>query len=156
MPEPAIYSLDASALIEAWARYPPRVFPALWEKVAGLCNDSRMLNSEEVLREIKAKGEDLMQWIKVFKGRAVKTSQGIQGIVCELLRSYPNFVNVQSGRSVGDPFVVAVAICHQAIVVTAEKRTGNLNGPKIPDVCEARNVRCIQFLDILKQEGWQF
>ncbi len=156
MPELAVYSLDASALIEAWSRYPLGVFPALWDRVAGLCNDSRMLMSEEVLREIKAKDEDLMHWIKVFTGRAVMTSPEIQVIVSELLESYPNFVNLQSSRSGGDPFVVAVAIRHQAIVVTAERRTGNLNGPKIPDVCEARNVRWIRFLDLLRQEGWQF
>jgi hypothetical protein len=47
--------------------------------------------------------------------------------------------DTHKGRSQADPFVIATAVClgADAVVVTGEKRRGNLAIPKIPDVCDA-------------------
>jgi hypothetical protein len=40
--------------------------------------------------------------------------------------------------------------------VTGEKPRGKLDTPKIPDVCDMQNLRCITFLDMLRELGWKF
>lgn len=59
-------------------------------------------------------------------------------------------------RSQADPFVIATAEILQGAVVTGEKPRGNLEVPKIPDVCDARKIRCIGFLEMLRELGWKF
>jgi hypothetical protein len=42
------------------------------------------------------------------------------------------------------------------VVVTGEKPRGKPDTPKIPDVCDVRGLRCITFLDMLRELGWKF
>lgn len=55
------------------------------------------------------------------------------------------------GRSKADPFVIATAIERNAVVVTGELPTGNMNKPRIPDVCNAKSIRSISFLDMIRE-----
>ena len=52
--------------------------------------------------------------------------------------------------------MIATAERLQAVVVTGEKPRGKLDIPKIPDVCEARDIRCITFLEMLRELEWKF
>jgi len=72
------------------------------------------------------------------------------------MSDYPNLVSVLSGKSQADPFVIALAKARDAMVVTAESPTGNLRGPKIPDVCRAEGIEWGSFVEVLKREGWSF
>ena len=58
--------------------------------------------------------------------------------------------------SEGDPFVIATAQIHTAIVVTGERPSGKLSKPKIPDVCQALGMRCIRILGLIQAEKWSF
>lgn len=31
-----------------------------------------------------------------------------------------------------------------------------LDTPKIPDVCDTRGIRCVTFLEMLRELGWRF
>jgi hypothetical protein len=85
----------------------------------------------------------------------VPIDEAIQRVVSELLAAHPRLVDTHRNRSQADPFVIATAQVLGAVVVTGEKR-GKLDSPKIPDVCEIRNIRCITFLDMLRELGWKF
>jgi hypothetical protein len=65
-------------------------------------------------------------------------------------------VNPAKQRSEGDPFIIATAQVYQVTVVTGEKKTGKLNKPKIPDVCQELGIPCIGILELIKAEGWKF
>jgi hypothetical protein len=41
-------------------------------------------------------------------------------------------------------------------VVSEERRSGNPNTPKIPNVCAARGVRCVNLLGLMADLGWTF
>lgn len=45
----------------------------------------------------------------------------------------------------------STAIERNAIVVTGEILTGNLLKPRIPDVCQAKSIRCINFLEMIRE-----
>ena len=52
--------------------------------------------------------------------------------------------------------MIAVAKIRKLSVVTGEKRKGNPARPKIPDVCEAYGIKCLNLLELMKSEGWKF
>jgi hypothetical protein len=55
----------------------------------------------------------------------------------------------------GDPWVVAHAQVHGAIVVAEElPKNEQSTKPKIPDVCKALNVRCIKTVQFLVEVGF--
>jgi len=56
-----------------------------------------------------------------------------------------------------DAFIVAYAKVHNCTVVTFEKsHPASRNRVMIPDACEAMNVDCCDFFDMLKALGFQF
>jgi hypothetical protein len=152
-----MYCIDTSAWLDGWARdYPPDVFPSLWDKLAERVHDGVLKCSEEVYVELKKKDDGLYDWLKARKEVLVVIDEEIQGVVSELLVAYPRLVDTHRNRSQADPFVIATAERLQAVVVTGEKPRGKLDTPKIPDVCEARKIRCINFLEMLRELGWKF
>jgi hypothetical protein len=59
------------------------------------------------------------------------------------------------GSGDADPFVIAAAELHDLTVVTSEN-AGNAANPKIPTVCDWRNVPCTNGVGFFRAEGWQF
>lgn len=152
-----IFSVDTSAWLDGWARdYPPDVFPSLWVRLAERIADGTIRCSEEVYVELKKKDDGLHGWLKARKEVLVPIDEEIQKLVSELLLLYPRLVDTLKNRSQADPFVIATAETLEATVVTGEKPRGRLDIPKIPDVCEARNIRCITLIEMLRELGWTF
>ena len=59
-------------------------------------------------------------------------------------------------RNRADPFVIALAELRGATVVTGEGSDGTERRPKIPYVCQQRDIPCIRFLQFIQDEGWTF
>ena len=110
-----------------------------------------IFSSEEVYVELAKKADDLHDWVKDRKEMLVPLTEEIQQIAIDLLRQYPRLVDTLRGRSKADPFVIATAIERTAVVVTGEPVTGNMTEPRIPDVCGAKNIKCITFLQMIRE-----
>ncbi len=152
-----IYCVDTSAWLDGWARdYPQDVFPSLWEKLAECIAAETVKCSEEVYVELSKKDDDLHDWLKARKQVVVPIDEVIQRTVSQLLAEHPRLVDTHRNRSQADPFVIATAEALAAVVVTGEKPRGKLDIPKIPDVCQARGIRCMTFLEMLRELGWKF
>jgi hypothetical protein len=92
----------------------------------------------------------LHEWIQARKAMLVAPEEAIQIRMAEVLDRYPRLVDTLKGRSQADPFVIATAMEWQAVVVTGEVR-GTAEKPRIPFVCDAEGVRCISFLDMIRE-----
>ena len=144
------YCIDTSAWMDGWVRdYPQDVFPTLWTNLEEHVEDRAIVSSEEVYIEIAKKEDGLHDWIKDRKEMLIPIESEIQEIVFELLSTYPRLVDTKRNRSQADPFVIATAEYIEATVVTGERPSNNLTSPKIPDVCNERDIRCISFLEML-------
>ena len=151
------YCIDTSSLIEAWRRsYPQDVFPGLWEQLENLASQEILVSSEEVLRELKSKEDELYDWAKKQATLFLPTDAAVQAAAMQILSIHPGLVDVNASKSKGDPFVIAVAMVHNCAVITQERPTGNPDRPKIPTVCQYRNLRCMNFLDFIREQHWQF
>ena len=82
------------------------------------------------------------------------TETKIQLKVKQILKKYPELT--KQNRSAADPFVIALAMVEDCRVVTAETMTRKPKRPKIPDVCKALKVPCINLLQLCREKNWRF
>src|SRR5688572_27367973 len=151
------YCVDTSGWLDGWQRnYPPDVFPTLWRRVEIVIESGDIFSSEEVYVELQKKDDEIHDWMKARKEMLVPLTESIQTLASELLSEFPRLVDTLRNRSKADPFVIATAIDKNATVVTGEPITGNLSKPRIPDVCNVRGVRCINFLQMIRELELKF
>ena len=149
------YSVDTSAFLDAWVRhYPPDVFPGIWQQMDHAANNTILNFSDEVVNELEKKDDGAHKWVKAHGSIIVPLDTEIEKYVQEIMTRFPRLVDTKKGRSVGDPFVIAVARLKKLTVITGEVLTGNVNKPRIPDVCNDLGIRWIRILDFFREQKW--
>jgi Domain of unknown function (DUF4411) len=145
------FCVDTSGWLDGWLRHYPRdVFPSLWQNVEERVNGCEIIASEEVYVELQKKDDDLHEWMKERKFMLIPANESVQRHVAEVLATYPRLVDTLKGRSQADPFVIATAVETGSIVVTGES-VGTATKPRIPFVCQQLGIRCITFLDMIRE-----
>lgn len=151
------YSIDTSAILDAWRRYyPPDIMPNLWKNIENLIIKGDLIATEEVLEELSKKDDDVHNWAKDNSQMFIPHREEIQRTVTNILAQFPLLVKAFKGKSSADPFVIAVAIVEEAKVISGEKDNNNPKKPSIPYVCNELNIDCIPFLEFIREQGWSF
>ncbi len=151
-----MFSIDTSGFLDAWTRYyPADVFPSLWAQMEGAARTGLIKASEEVVNELQKKDDGACKWIKDRPAMIVPTDEAVQREVARILAAYPRLVNAGKSRSGGDPFVVAVARLFGWSVITGETPSGKPQNPKIPDVCSALTIPCVNILQFFRSQNWK-
>jgi hypothetical protein len=156
MADPAIYSIDSSALIHGWRRaYRPKNFGFVWEHLAALAEEGRLRASIEVLNELQKKEDELLAWCKERKETLfVEIDDEIQTHLARIMAAYPRLVDTVKGRSGADPFVIALAATTSPnMIVVTEEYEGRI---RIPDVCTAEKIDYCRLADLIERENWNF
>lgn len=151
------YSIDTSALIEGWHRlWPPDIVAPFWDNLDRLIHAGDLRATEEVLKELEKKDDAVWAWAKQRQSRLlVPIDDRIQVAVKALLANHQRLVDTRKNKSGADPWVIALAQIENATVITEESFTGNIAKPRIPDVCAALEIPCVNLLGLIRQEGWQ-
>lgn len=151
------FSLDTSGILDAWVRhYPPDVFPAIWTNMDAAAKAGEIVVIDEVVRELERKDDAIHEWVKQREAMIVTIDSPIQANVVQIMSKYPRLVDTKKNRSGCDPWVIALAQSRNLTVVTAEKATNNLTKPKIPDVCNDLNIRCVDVIGLFRSLGWRW
>lgn len=153
------YCIDTSGLLDGWKRYyPPDIFPIIWDNVSDLIDAAGLIAPEEVREELRMGADDLYDWVCAREQMFVPLTIEIQTAVADILAVHPQWVPTDRSRNMADPFVVAVARAKGCTVVSGEL-WGNSPRPdrvKIPNVCDSFGIQHIQFLDMMREQGWVF
>jgi hypothetical protein len=147
-----MYLLDTGVLITL-GLYFPGTFPTIWSKIDGLVVDGEIESVREVRNEIERNCQfaHIEEWVKQNR-KIFKTPSPNELMIVENIFKEPRFQalvrreSILKGSPVADPFLIAAGKAKGGVVVTMEKATSG--GAKIPDVCRALDVRCINV------EGW--
>lgn len=152
----AKYVFDSNIFISLQRRQPIDVYPSLWSKIGELMDEGIIISSQEVFDEISIGGDDLEKWAKSRKECFLPSEVSIQQGVRNILKEHRGLVEGGNKKNSADPFVIALAQDKECKVVTEETRTRNAASPKIPDVCDAYSIECINFIGFAREAKLNF
>ncbi len=154
MADDKFYSIDTSALLEAFVRrYPPDIWPALWdEKLDELIDTGRLVAAYEVLEDLSKRDDDIHEWAKIRTKMFIDLDQYEPQLI-KVMSDYPRLVDTKTGKSGSDPMVIALASA-QRLTVVSEEGMGSANSPKIPYVCNQIGIRHVNFLAFIREQQW--
>ncbi len=115
-----------------------------------------MVAQDEVYREIGKKHDELSAWLKSRKHFFREPTDEIQTCVRDILKTHSRLLSVTKNRSGADVWVIAQACTVHGAVVTYEQWDRKRKNVKIPDVCSALGVRCLTFVEFLRECGIKF
>jgi len=150
------YSFDTSGFLNPWKHYyRPIRFPKLWRDIDTRIHSQEVVATEMVYYELKVKNDELTKWIAARKEELIIKVDAAQfEFVRMILNEFPKLVPTKTTTEKADPYVVALAIQKNLIVVTDEKRP--LKGRvKIPQVCDHYGIECFDFQLFLDEIGYE-
>jgi Domain of unknown function (DUF4411) len=152
-----LYSFDTSVMINGRRDLlPPDLFPTLWTKIEGMIAAGAIRAIDVVRDELGRKDDATKDWATSQVDLFLTLDHDIQVATREVLAEHPRLVGKGGQRNLADSFVIGLARARSGIVVTQETRTNNLEKPRIPDVCGAMGVRCIDLVGFIRDQGWTF
>lgn len=111
------------------------------------------MSSSLVLRECsKQRSEELHDWLKPREAMFVAPDEAVQGQVNFIVNTYTGLVAAGKEKFQADPFVIALAKVAGYTVITEE--TGPTSLGKIPGVCNAMKVPCLNLMELIDAEDW--
>ena len=152
----AKYVFDSNIFINLQRRQPIDIFPSLWTKIGELMDNGTIISSQEVFDELMIGGDDLGKWAQARHKSFFLSDIPIQQDVRDILLKFRGLVEGGKKKNSADPFVIALAKQKNCKVVTEEVPTHNMNSPKIPDVCSAYQIECIDFISFAREEKFTF
>jgi hypothetical protein len=155
-----LYSIDTCSLIEAWRQFPPDIAVTFWEEmIPGAIARGELRATREVEVELKRYDDALVRWAldEAQADLFVEVDEEVQLAVNEILETHTALIDAESLRSGADPFVIGLAHTQKCAVVTQERHAKDpKNRPKIPDVCDAYGIPCLDILDLIRDQDWQW
>lgn len=143
-----------SSLKEFHDRYPKNILPSIWQRITTLIQNEQLFSHIEVLREIKntiyAK-DKLLQWSNKNK-KIFASIDGCQ--IQQMMVIKPKFNlgywnnNINRPAPWADPYLIAMAICEKAVIVTQEHKT---KANRIPPIANQFNIRCLNLLEFFQE-----
>ncbi len=150
------YVFDTNIFINLQRRQPIDLYPTVWNKIGELMSQGIIISSQEVFDEIAIGGDDLEKWAKVRKECFLPSDISVQQKVRDILKNHRGLIEGGTKKNSADPFVIALAQDKRYKVVTEETRTRNANSPKIPDVCDAYSIECLNFVSFAREAKLNF
>lgn len=110
--------------------------------------------SEEAWNEMISVDSVVKDWCtdhSANRGRCVvPTDAAVGAIAGAIAAQFPRWAR-QGAKNNADPFVIAVAEVRSCIAISGEKQ-GGPGTPKIPYVCDVRQVKHARFVDVVVYE----
>lgn len=150
------YSFDSGAIINGRRDiFMPKTWASLWDRIEMMIARGQIRAVDEVRKEVDQKDDDAAKWARSQTALFVPLTQDIQRETRKVLEQHPKLLGIGGGpRNAADAFVIALAIARGGTVVTQENRKGNVDKPKIPDVCEAMGVRWLTLPQFVDEQNW--
>ena len=134
-------------------------FPDYWSKLDELAQQGVVFATEEVKREIGRTDDELNEWLSSREYFFKSIDERVQECIIQVFQDpdHHRLVDSSNQRSIADPWVIAHALAEDAVVVTKEQyETHQTRRIKIPNVCRALSIECIDDFELIRRLGMQF
>jgi len=153
------YCIDTSALIDIKKWYPREIFPGIWEKLEQMVKRGELISHKTIIEEIKRVDDELCKWCNDEKLRAMfkETDDCQYEKFKEIKKKYDSkYWEIEISRTNNewaDPWLIALSICEEAIIVTSENKKNQNN---IPAIAEKFKVHSLHLLEFFKEIGIKY
>lgn len=126
-----------------------------WDKLENMIKSGEFISHAEVYKELEIGRDEIYDWCKtnkkMFRDVDECQIQKFQEVKEQYDKTYWENEISKTGPW-ADPWVIALGICEEAIIVTDEKNTQN----KIPFVSDKVRVKWLGLLDFFKKIGIKY
>jgi hypothetical protein len=155
-----IYCIDTSSIINLFRHYglpyPPYradIFEGLWKKLDQIIKNGNLISHITVFEEISKRDDEAKRWCEQYKRifRDIDDYQieQIEKIKIKYNKSYWDAEINRKGQEWADPWIIALAICEEAIIVSDEKNSPD----KIPYIANHFGINTLNLMDFFKDIG---
>lgn len=156
------YAVYTSSFIDLFQYYDRGVFPSLWQEFEELIERRLLVSVIQVKEELRREkhGDQASKWAWQPSVRELFASPTVEEMVflrSELASSkFRDAVpqHLRSTNEKADIYLIARARVSGGIVVTEERYKPQ--GTKIPTICKAFNIDCVNLLGMMQREDWRF
>jgi len=145
------YCIDTDSLIE-FRRYPKDVFPSVWQKIESMIKSGNLISHLEVYKEINEGRDEIVDWCKSHR-KIFKDLDDCQSIEIKNVQAkYDADAWARETSKTGpwaDPWVIALALCEQAMIITQERNKPN----KIPFIADLLGLKSLNLIDFFRTIG---
>ena len=156
-----LYCLDSSAIINLFRHsglpyppYPKDVFKGLWNKIENLISLGQIISHIIVLKEIEKRDDEIKKWChkhkKMFKDIDDCQVEKINEIKLKYSKSHWDAETNRKGQEWADPWVIALATCKGAKIVSDEIKDKPDRIPYIANHFGITTLNLIEFLRDIK------
>jgi len=146
-----VYIIDAASWIACHEeRYPPDVFPGIWDRIRDAAAEEMIKTPRQALKEVGDGSKGVSAWIRAIQPSIVlQETPSIVDKMNEVILRFPTLT--RGVEESADPWLVAHAMAlSDAVVVTEEVRS--MGGrPRIPNVCAAFDVKSTNLLTMFRR-----
>lgn len=126
-----------------------------------LVNEGLIFAPEGVWEEIQHNASaDLRRWAKNNYGMFQPHDIPLQTEANLLQAKYPGLIDPYAVHDEADRYIIALAKLRKLAVVTHETSARAKKRPPrshyIPDVCAEESIRCLTFVDLMREQKWAF
>lgn len=157
------YLLDSDVLIQAKNRHYPFDFvPGFWDWLDSAHTYRRVFSITRVYDELCAGADELAEWAKARASFFLEPDDDVlrsmREVAAWVTSANPPYTSaaIADFLSAADYYLVAHARAHRLTVVTAEVAADTVNKVKIPNACQALDVRYTDLFTMLRAEGARF
>ena len=142
-----------SSLKELHDRYPKAVFPTIWRRIEDLIVDGSIHSHIEVQREIKNTtdpSDKVLKWSNKYKRIFLDVDDCQTSQLNNIQEKYEvGFWNNQINRPGpwADPYIIALAICERAIIITQENK---VRPNRIPPIASQFGIQSLNLLELFQ------
>jgi hypothetical protein len=148
-----IYCIDTSSLINL-KPFRRDVFPSIWSKLESMVTNGELIAPLEVYGEIEIGKDKIYDWCKsnkeIFKDIDECQIQKLQEVKTKYDKNY--WENEINKPKWADPWVIALSICEEAVIVADEKNTRNI----ISTISSMFELKCLELIDFFKEIGIKY
>lgn len=165
----AVYVVDSNFFIQAFqSSYPMDVAKSFWSKVIQLANKGHIISIDKVEEELSKKEDQLLQWCQSnLPNDFFHSTEGSLASYAHLVawadssraQYLPAAINEFLDADKADAFLIAFVMSDSAqrTLVTQEKSApGSKRSIKIPEPCNAFNVRYVNMIEMFRELNESF
>ncbi len=148
------YCIDTSCLIDLYQNYPKKsvsgFFNPIWEKIENMIGNRQIISHITVFRELKKREDSVFKWCKGHAYIFVDIDECQISKLQEIKGKYNKDYFQRQLSNTGewaDPWIIALANCEDAIVVTNENKTKANRIPLIADQIDIKSLNLLEFFE---------